>query len=246
MHDPDGLATAVGLRHPTVLLQDTAITLARRDELRVAAATQLDGPEFVDVARDPTHPGLTAILSKTIVKVVAKQTREGWAGLAQMTDGTSRPIKINPREPTMDETSPEGTVEVDTEHAARLIDTWTMAKTVAEQTLRTYHEDELAKPWPSYTVRADKQGLSLVCRRDKRTPVSVLGTGLNLEEAEAEERFGHMLASVRRRHHPRTADGTARGVQRTGLRATAHRGTQTNSPARLQRTLIRGTPQRET
>ena len=189
VHDPDGLATAVGLRHPTVLLQDTAITLARRDELRVAAATQLEGPEFVDVARDPTHPGLTAILSKTIVKMVAKQTREGWAGLAQMTDGTNRPIKINPREPTMDETSPEGTVEVDAEHAARLIDTWTMAKTVAEQTLRTYHEDELAKPWPSYTVRADKQGLSLVYRRDKTTPVSVLGTGLNLEEAVRGERW---------------------------------------------------------
>ena len=200
VYDPDALAIAVGLRHPTVLLQDTAITLARRDELRAAAATQLQGPEFVDVARDPAHPGLAAILSKTIVKMVAEQTQEGWAALARLTDGTSRPINTNPTDPTMDGTSPEGTVEVDAEHAERLIDTWTMANAVAEQTLRTYHEEELAKPWPSYTVRAEKQGLSLICRRDERTPLSEIGTGLTLEEAVKGER-------CQRRWHP-CADAT--------------------------------------
>ena len=189
VHDPEGLATAVGLRHPTVLLQDTAITLARRDELRVAAATQLDSPEFVDVAQDPAPPGLAAILSKTIVKMIVERPQDGSAGLAHMADGTSRPINIEPAEPTIDGTSPEGTVEVDAEHAARLVSTWTMAKTIAEQTLRTYHEEELAKPWPSYTVRAEKQGLSLVYRRNEKTPLSVLGTGLKLDEAVRGERW---------------------------------------------------------
>ena len=200
VHDPDALATAVGLRHPTVLLQDTAITLARRDELRADAATQLEGPRFADVARDPAHPGLAAILAKTIVKMVAERTPEGWTGLARMTDGTSRPINVNPADPTNDGTPPEGTVEVDAEHATRLIDTWTMTKTVAERTLKRYHQEELAKPWPAYAVRADERGLSLVYRRDERTPLSVLGTGLKLDKAVKGERW-------HRRWHP-CADDT--------------------------------------
>ena len=238
VHDPDALATAVGLRHPTVLLQDTAITLARRDELRADAATQLEGPQFADVARDPAHPGLAAILAKTIAKMVAERTAEGWRGLARMTDGTSRPINVNPTDPTNDGTPPEGTVEVDAEHATRLIDTWTMTKTVAEQTLKTYHHEELAKPWPSYSVHADERGLSLVYRRDDRTPLSVLGTGLTLDEAVTGERLHRRWASARRRHNPRMARRTTHGVRRTGLRLTADLGNGTSSPTRLHRTLI--------
>lgn len=195
VHDPDALAMAVGLRHPTVLLQDTAITLARRDELRAEAATQLEGPQFADVARDPAHPGLVAILAKAIVKMVAERTPEGWTGLARMTDGTSRPITVHPAGPTNDGTPPEGTVEVDAEHATRLIDTWTRTKTAAKQILAAYHQEELAKPWPSYAVHADERGLSLVYRSDERTPPSVLGTGLELDEAATTERH-------HRRWHP--------------------------------------------
>ena len=229
VHDPDALAMAVGLRPPTVLLQDTAITLARSDELRADAATQLEGPQFADVARDPALPGLAAILAKTIVKMVAERTPEGWTGRARMTDGASRLIEVNPTGPTNDGTPPEGTVEVETDHAPRLIDAWTMTKTAAEQTLAAYHQEELAKPWPSYTVHADERGLSLVCRRDERTPPNVLGTGLELDEAVKAERR-------HRRWHP-CADDAILELRREQLAASreqrsARRRTAARKPPR--------------
>lgn len=227
VHDPDALAMAVGLRAPSVLLHDTAITLARRDELRAQAATQLEGPQFADVARDPAHPGLAAILAKTIVKMVAERTPEGWTGLARMTDGTSRPIKVNPTGPTNDGTPPDGTMEIEAEHAKRLIDTWTRTKTIADQTLAAYHQEELAKPWPSYTVQPDDRGLALICRRNERAPPSVLGTGLNLEEAVTGERW-------HRRWHP-CADDAIRKRRREQLAASREQGSGGRRPAKRKR-----------
>ena len=122
----------------------------------------------------------------------------------------------------------------------RLIDTWSTVKTVAEQTLATYHREELAKPWPSYTVHAHGRGFSLACRRDETRPQSVLGTGLDLDDAATAERR-------HRRWHP-CADDAILERRREQLAAAREQGSArrrtggeaASTPTRLHRTLIAG------
>ena len=216
VHDPDALANAVGLRQPTVLLQDTAITLARRDELRVEGRhparrdrvrRRRTGPDTPGPRGNPLEDHRENDRGADPGRLEGARVDERWHEPRDQhePDGSDNGGNITGRK--------GGSRYRTSGNAHRHLDD-------GESGSRTHPRD--------VSRRGARQAVASLCAARGGTRVVPRIAPRRKGAAERTRNRAHArrggergtttpaLASVRRRRHPGTANGTARGIRRTG------------------------------